>query len=34
VRVLEFRDESAVDPDVVTEYLDLAVEFGITRRSG
>jgi hypothetical protein len=34
VRVLEFRSAAAVDPAVVTEYLDLAVEFGIARRSG
>jgi hypothetical protein len=34
VRVLEFRDESDVDPAVITEYLDLAVEFGTARRSG
>jgi len=28
VRALEFTDESDVDPEVVLEYLDLAVELG------
>jgi hypothetical protein len=33
VRMLEFRDEAGVEPDVVVHFLDLAVDLGAALRA-